>query len=192
LLDTPANRTARTLVQPCSGGSDPKRALAILVIAVALGSGSAASQSGSADVLPSVFMGSIHPVVLVSGDGAWTLQVISRSGVTGGGADDLVIRSTGHVRYPAGGDLGRMGAGELATLTQRIHGMNRSHWVIGSRLGTCSDCVATLLVLTVREPDGIHTYTAFWDATTRGGIPADVLEIHDLAVGRIRHVSFGR
>jgi len=168
------------------------RTPAIFVIAVVLARGSAAAQSGSGDVLPPAFMGSIHPVVLVSGDGAWTLQVISRGGVTGGGADDLVIRSTGHVRYPGGGDLGRMGAGELATLTQRIHGMNRWHWAIGSRLGTCSDCVATLLVLTVREPDGIHTYTAFWDATTRGGIHADVLEIYDLAVGRIRHVSFGK
>ena len=168
------------------------RVPAILVIGVILGSGSAAAQSISGDALPPVFMGSIHPVVPVSGEGAWMLQVISRGGVTGGGTVDLIISSTGLVKYVSGGERERMGAGELGTLTRRIHGMNPSHWAIGSRLGTCSDCVATLLVLTVREPDAVRTYAAFWDASTRGLIPPDVLEIHDLAVGRIRQVSFGK
>ncbi|HKE82126.1 MAG TPA: hypothetical protein VKB50_00155 [Vicinamibacterales bacterium] len=167
------------------------RALAIFVIAVVLGSGSAAAQSISGDALPPVFMG-IHPVAPVSGEGAWTLQVISRGGVIDGGTVDLIITSTGLVKHVGGGERERMGTGELSTLTRRIRGIYPSHWAIGSRLGTCSDCVTTLLVLTVREPDAIRTYTAFWDATTRGGIPADVLEVHDLAVGRIRQVSFGK
>jgi hypothetical protein len=166
------------------------RTLAIIVIGLLAGSGSTAAQSSSGDALPVAFMGSVS-VAPPEGEGAWMLQVISRGGLTGRGTGDLVIVSNGIVKQMNGGHLERMAPGELRTLAQRIRGTDRSRWTIGSRLGSCNDCFATLIVLTLREPDGIHTYAAFWDATTRGRIPADVLQIHDLAVGG-REVAFGR
>ena len=135
-------------------------------------------------------MGSIRPI-LPPVDG-WALQVISRGGLTTGDTGDLVIRSNGVVEYVSGGDAVRMARGDLNAIAQRIHGMDRSQWTIGSRLGNCSDCVATLVVLTTRDADGIHRYIAFWDPTTRGRISPDVIKIHDLAVGSTRQVAFGK
>ena len=54
---------------------------------------------------------------------------------------------------------------------------------MNSRLGTCNDCVATLVMLTLRDQDGaVRTYTAYWDPTTRASVPADVIQIHDIAL----------
>jgi hypothetical protein len=76
----------------------------------------------------------------------------------------------------------------LTPLAQRIRVTSPSLWTVGSRLGTCNDCFATLVVLTLRGRDGaLQTYTAFWDATTRARIPADVLQIHDLALTIEQH-----
>ena len=71
----------------------------------------------------------------------------------------------------------------LVSLNQRIRTIATPQWSVDSRLGICSDCPATLIVLSVREPNGlISTYTAFWDATTKGRIPEDLRRIHDLAL----------
>ena len=156
------------------------RTLANLIVVVAVATGSAAAQSDQVQ-LPPVFMGTVEPVVPPEGAGAWTLQVITRGGFTGRGADDVVVVSDGSVRRPSGTTPMRPEA--LTPLAQRIRVMSPSLWTVGSRLGTCNDCFATLVVLTLRDRDGtLQTYTAFWDATTRARIPADVLQIHDLAL----------
>jgi len=142
--------------------------------------GSAAGQS-SGD-LPPVFMGSVQAISLPDGDGAWVLQVISRGGLTGRGAGDVVVISDGRVtRLGVGTESMRPEA--LGSLRDRIERTPAAVWRLGSRLGKCNDCVSTLVVLTVREHGGIvRTYSSFWDSTTLAGIPDDVRQIHRSAV----------
>jgi len=153
---------------------------ALALVGLCLGSPASAQ---SITELPAVFMGSVHAIPLPEGNGAWVLQIVSRGGFTGRGAGDLVLLSDGRMRV--GGDSTQpMQPEPLTVLSQRIRNTVPSSWTIGSRLrSTCNDCVATLIALTLRDSDGaLHTYTAFWDATTRAGIPDDVLHLHDLAV----------
>ena len=153
---------------------------ALALVGLCLGS---PASGQSITELPAVFIGSVHAIPLPEGDGAWVLQIVSRGGFTGRGASDVVLFSDGRMRV--GGDGTRaMQLEPLTVLAQRIRNTVPSRWRFGSRLrATCNDCVATLIALTLRGSDGsLHTYTAFWDATTRAGIPDDVLHIHDLAV----------
>jgi hypothetical protein len=74
----------------------------------------------------------------------------------------------------------------LQSLRSYIQAVAPSRWT-GSRLGLCSDCITTLIVLTRRQADGLlHTTTAFWDATTRADVAPDVLRIHELAAALVQ------
>jgi hypothetical protein len=76
-----------------------------------------------------------------------------------------------------------IGRDAIGSLAQRIRRTTPAQWTVGSRLSRCNDCVATLVMLTVRERDGIvRTYTSFWDAATMAGIPEDVRSIHQVAL----------
>jgi hypothetical protein len=123
-------------------------------------------------VLPPVFIGAVQALEPPDQPGGWTLQVITRGGFEGR-ATELTIRSDSVSIHPD----------TLVSLNQRIHTVTIPRWTVDSRLGICSDCVATLIVLTVRQPNGlVQTHTAFWDATTKATIPEDLRRIHDLAV----------
>ena len=146
----------------------------------------AAAQSRPADtVLPAVFMGAVQPVEPPSQPGAWVLQVISRGGFEGRRSGDLIVRSDGTATLTTPGNgTTSIHPETLTSLGQRIRTVTTPHWTtIDSRLGICSDCMATLIVLTVRGQNGlVHTHTAFWDATTKAAMPRDLLRIHDLAL----------
>jgi len=115
--------------------------------------------------------------------GAWVLQVISRGGLDGRGTGDLAISSDGALTLFKSATAASAPPGVLRSLRQFIQTTAPSQWTAGSRQGLCSDCLATLIVLTLRQSDGLlQTQTAFWDATTKGSVPADVLRIHDLAL----------
>lgn len=162
------------------------RILGLALILSASMASSSAAQSSSADVLPAVFMGSVQSIVPPERSGAWTLQIISRGGLTGRGAGDFVIVSDGSVRRPSGGGGSSLRQEDLTSLTTRIRGAHLSQWH-GSLRDTCNDCFATLLVLTLRDEDGtVRTYTAYWDSTTRARIDPEVLQIHDLAANHLR------
>jgi hypothetical protein len=170
------NPTGRPAVQ--SHEVEVSRVAMALVLAVTAVH-SAAAQSSD---LPPVFMGSVQLIPLPDGDGAWVLQVISRGGLTGRGAGDVVVISDGRVRRLSGGTES-MRPEALGSLRERIERTTPAAWTLGSRLGRCNDCVSTLVVLTVRERGGVvHTYSSFWDATTLAGIPEDVRQIHQYAV----------
>jgi len=157
------------------------RTLAILALVTGLAAGSAEAQS-NVDELPAVFMGSVRPIAPPEGAGAWTLQVITRGGLTGRGAGDFVVVSDGSLRRPD--RVTPMRPDALRPLSRRIRMISPSLWPAESRLGRCNDCYATLIVLTLRERDGTpRTYAAFWDATTRVRVPVEVLQLYDLALG---------
>ena len=156
-----------------------RKVLIALVLAV-VAARSAASQSSD---LPPVFMGSVHAIPLPEGAGAWVLQIVSRGGFTGRGAGDVVVISDGRVRRPRASEMESIGPEAIGSLAQRIRRITPAQWTVGSRLSRCNDCIATLVVLTVREPDGIaRTYTSFWDSATLAGIPDDVRLMHQVAV----------
>ena len=144
----------------------------------------AAGQTSDADVvLPPVFIGAVRPIEPPGHAGAWALQVTTRGGFEGR-RSDVTIRSDGTVTlFTAGNATGFVQPDALVSLGQRIRTVTTSQWTADSRLGMCSDCMATLIVLAVRAPNGlIHTYRAFWDATTKATIPAELVRLHDLAL----------
>jgi hypothetical protein len=154
-----------------------------IVIALVLALVVAYSAAGQSSDLPPVFMGSVHAIPLPDGDGAWVLQIVSRGGLTGRGMGDMVVVSDGRVRRPSASGMESIGRDAIGSLAQRIRRTTSAQWTVGSRLSRCNDCVATLVMLTVRERDGIvRTYTSFWDAATMAGIPEDVRSIHQVAV----------
>lgn len=144
---------------------------AMSIVAV---SGVATAQAiQTSPALPLVFVGAVHAVEPAAQPGAWTLQIISRGGFAARDTRDLMIRSDAASIHPD----------TLVSLGQRIRTMTSPRWTVDSRLGVCSDCTATLIVLTVRDGNGlVQTHTAYWDPTTRAAIPADLLRLHDLAM----------
>ena len=157
---------------------DVSRIAIALVLALAV----ARSAAGRSSDLPPVFMGSVHAIPLPEGDGAWVLQIVSRGGITGRGAGDVVVISDGRLARPKSGTES-IRPEEFASLTKRIREASPTRWTTGSRLSKCNDCIATLVVLTVRERDGIvRTYTSFWDSATLAGIPDDVRVIYSVAL----------
>jgi hypothetical protein len=150
----------------------------LLLVGLCLGN-AAAGQSNAE--LPPVFMGSVRTIPLPDGDGAWVLQIVSRGGFTGRGTGDMVVMSDGRLTRASGGTES-LRPDAFASLTNRIREVTPSHWTAGSRLSRCSDCIATLVVLTVREGDGIvRTYTSFWDSASLARVPTDVRRIHEFA-----------
>lgn len=149
--------------------------IAVLVGVMTIGLAQSGS-SQSVDDLPPVFMGSVHAILPPDGNGAWVLQIVSRGGFTGRGAGDVVVASDGRLTRPSGTES--MRPDTFASLTNRIREAAPARWT-GSRLSKCNDCIATLVVLTLRERDGIvRTYTSFWDSATLAGVPDDVRVIH--------------
>jgi hypothetical protein len=118
--------------------------------------------------------------------GAWAVRVITRGGFAGRRVD-MAIRSDGTTSLSATGDAPiRVQPYTLMSLGQHIRAMAASPWTVESRLSTCSDCTATLIVLAVRTQNGlVNTHTAFWDVTTKRAMPVQLLRIHDLAVAYV-------
>jgi hypothetical protein len=149
----------------------------IMALAVAR---SAPAQSSD---LPPVFLGSVHAIPLPDSDGAWVLQIVSRGGLTGRGTGDVVVVSDGRVTRSSREAQLSLQPEMLGPLAQRIRRTTPEQWAIGSRLSRCNDCIATLIVLTIRERGGlVRTYTSFWDSATFGGISDDVRQIHRAAL----------
>jgi hypothetical protein len=159
------------------------RILVMAVVLVGAVSSVATGQSNRVEViLPPVFLGAVHTIEPPGQAGAWALQVITRGGFEGR-PTELTIRSDGRVNAFTGNTAPTVHPDALDSLGQRIRTLTTPQWTVDSRLGICSDCVATLIVLAVRAPNGlVHTYTAFWDATTKSTVPVDLRRIHDLAL----------
>jgi hypothetical protein len=160
------------------------RILAISAVMVAVVSSAAGGQSLQVEAgLPLVFTGAVQTIEPPGQAGAWVLQIISRGGFYDR-RTELTIKSDGTVTFIAPGNrAASIHPNTLVSLNERIRAVATSHWGVNSRLGICSDCPATLIVLSAREPNGlVSTYTAFWDATTLGAIPEDLRRIHDLAM----------
>jgi hypothetical protein len=155
--------------------------LSVSVTAVA----SAAFSQGSRVETPLIFTGTAAAPEPPPQTGSWALHVISRGGFDERSSGDLTIRSDGSVTLVAPGPTAAsLHPDTLASLNQRVRTIATPRWNVTSRLGICSDCVRTLIVLSVREPGGpVSTYTAFWDATTSANIPDDLRRLHDLARG---------
>jgi hypothetical protein len=152
------------------------------VLVAAVSSVTAGQSSRIEAILPPIFLDAVRAIEPPSQAGAWALQVITRGGFEGC-PSELTIRSDGQVTAFTGNAAPTVHPDTLVSLGQRVRTLTTPQWTVDSRLGTCSDCVATLIVLSVREPNGlVSTHTAFWDATTKSTIPADLRRIYDLAL----------
>jgi hypothetical protein len=136
-------------------------------------------------VLPPVLMAEAVRVLEPPNEaGAWALRVITRGGFAGRRVD-MTIRSDGTTSLSTTGDAPILVQPyTLMSLGQHIREVTASPWTVESRLSTCSDCTATLIVLAVRTQEGpVNTHMAFWDVTTKSAMPVELLRIHELAVG---------
>ena len=133
--------------------------------------------------IPLLFAGAVRQIAPPEGPGAWVIQVISRGGLGGRGASDLAITSAGGLTLSDPHPTVGVRADVVNSLGKYVRTSAPSQWTAGSKLSVCSDCVSTLVVLSLRDALGaVKTYTVVWDTTTRVNISADVLRIHDLAL----------
>lgn len=153
------------------------------VLALMAPDSSSAQQPDSG--IPFVLVGA-QRVAAPEGAGAWALQVTIRGGVTDQ-TREFAITSNGVLHPLPSGAVRTLSAATLSLLQGLVQSATPTEWKAASQLGVCSDCPATLLVLTRRGPDGLQeAYAAFWDATTAGRLPPDLVRIADLALAQSR------
>lgn len=134
--------------------------------------------------VPFVFNGAVRPLQPPDGTGAWQLQVITRGGLGGRGTGDFAINSTGSLTLFMPETTMAVQADVLSRLQAYVNTSTPAQWSAKPPvISLCSDCVSTLIVLTVRTPaDGVQTYTAVWDATMKVRVAPDAVRLHDLAI----------
>jgi hypothetical protein len=147
-------------------------AAGLVLIAIAAAWSPVAAQNGSA----------LLDVPAASGE--WVLEIITRGGIMGQGAGDIVIASNGRIactgtkpRCPAA-----IAAESLRLLRDQVRLAAVAPWQVLRDGSICSDCQTTTLVLTSRNADGTLTTThAAWDPTTRARLSDDVVRVYDIA-----------
>lgn len=145
--------------------------------------GPVAAWTQSRGELPPVFTGAIRPLQPPDEAGAWQLQVITRGGIGGAGTGDFAITSTGSITVFAPRATGAVKPDALGLLRDLVSTSTPSQWSIEPKVSLCSDCVSTLIALTVRTPaGGVETYTAVWDPTMKARVSRDAIRIYDLAL----------
>ncbi len=132
------------------------------------------------------------PLEVPTTAGGWVLEVITRGGIMGQGAGEIVIASDGKIacggvktRCPAA-----MAAESLRSLQEQVRLAAVAPWQVRRGGTICSDCQTTTLVLTIRNADGTLTTTrAAWDPTTRAQLADDVVRIHDIAAKLVQPLT---
>ena len=143
----------------------------------------AAAQSRLPGEVPFIFRGALLPLQPPDEPGAWQLQVITRGGIGGGGTGDFAITSTGSITVFAPQATGAVKPDALGLLRDLVSTSTPSQWSIEPKVSLCSDCVSTLIALSVRTPaGGVETYTAVWDPTMKARVSRDAIRIYDLAL----------
>jgi hypothetical protein len=133
--------------------------------------------------VPPIFAGVVRPLQPPPEPGGWVLQVITRGGIGGRGSGDFAISSTGSLPFPAPEGPRVVPANDLRLLREYVSTSTPSQWTARPVVSFCSDCVSTLMVLTLRTAAGtVHTYSAAWDQTTKGTVSEDARRIHHLAL----------
>jgi hypothetical protein len=153
-----------------------------LFLCAVLAAGGTAAGLQPAGEIPLRFAGAVRPLQPPTEGGSWVLQLITRGGMGGQGTgEDLAISSTGSLPLLPH-DSGRaVQTKDLQRLRGYVSGSTPSQW-IGRSVSICSDCVSTLLVLTVRTSDGgVRSHTAFWDPVTKPSVSEDATRIYDFA-----------
>jgi hypothetical protein len=116
--------------------------------------------------------------------GGWMLHILTRGGIMGGGAGEVIILSDGRMtcRQPARTCVPTIGADALVSLREQIRLASVEAWQTRQPATVCSDCLITDLALTSRNADGtLTTLRASWDPTTRAKLAAAITRVHDLA-----------
>ena len=156
--------------------------LALLIALTMSASGNAQGPTASSGSLPPIFSAAVRDIAPAERPGAWVIQVISRGGFAARTSHDLVVTSEGTRSFSEPADSKSLSQDVLRPLTERVAATDASRWT-PSRLSTCADCDATLVVLARRDASGaVQTLTAFWDVTTKRSVPAEVMRIYEEAL----------
>ena len=151
--------------------------------------GLAQDRTPTGQSVPPIFATAVRDIAPAAQPGSWVIQIVSRGGITGRGTGDVVVRSEGTLALsepaaakpsagaqPIGPDL-------MRPLHERVQAALPSQWTGSHLSSTCSDCDVTLMVIARRDANGaVRTHTAFWDAITKRGVPAEVLRIYEAAL----------
>jgi hypothetical protein len=115
--------------------------------------------------------------------GGWGLQILTRGGIMGKGAGEILMISDGRLscQRPNGGCVPTVTPAALRSLQEQIHVAANGPWQVLRPASICSDCLITDLVLTTRANDGsLITQRASWDPTTRRQQVPAIVQLHDL------------
>jgi len=128
-------------------------------------------------------------VTLPQGENAWSIQILSRGGLTGRGRGDLTVTSDGSLAWTS--DVrscgGKLPDDQLLEITKVVVTLGRLSTSKGTiPVGGCYDCYVTTMILQRREADGMgHRYAVSWNDTSYKQVPAEVLQLSETLMAQL-------
>lgn len=122
------------------------------------------------------------PLALPPGDNAWTVQIVSRGGLTGSGRGDLTVTSEGILTWSgADGSCYRKLTDEamqsLARIVLAADAPSASSEASFS--GLCGDCFLTRMILQRRGAGGVGVFSAYWDDVSQAKVNAELMKVYE-------------
>jgi hypothetical protein len=136
------------------------------------------------DRVPLQFAGLLQAPDVPGSAAGWLVQIASKGGI-GGGVTVLTVASSGTVTCSGLECRSQIGGVELASLSRLI----AQDWsrVAASPTSLCSDCIRTLIVVKQRdERGGLRQRIAYWDVTSRSGVPEEINRLFDEVTARVK------
>lgn len=127
----------------------------------------------------------VEPIALPAGDTAWTIQIVSRGGLTGAGRGDLTVASDGMLTWSgADGSCYRKLTDEaIHAIASAVAAANiPAASIEPTRSSLCGDCYLTTMIVQRRGTEGISATTVYWDDATQSTVSADKFTVYEAAM----------
>lgn len=125
----------------------------------------------------------VQPITLPPGDNVWSVQIVSRGGLTGSGKGDLTLSSDGMLIWSSteGSCSSKLSEEVVKGLEKVVLDANPSAFSnVRSATGVCADCYQTAMVVQHRtSSEAIRVSSASWEDVSQDKVPAEVMKIYE-------------
>ncbi len=135
----------------------------------------------AAPSVPIIFHSALSSASAPAEKGGWEVRIVSRGGFSGMGRGDIIVESSGRVicANVEGACRDAISGEPLRALAAFVKNAQATEWG-APKLGYCSDCFSTMLILKRREENGeLKTLLSYWDDTTWGEVHAKGFPLFD-------------
>ena len=123
------------------------------------------------------------PLSVADGEGAWSIRVLTSGGLTGRGAGNATLTSTGSLN---GNPLTKE---KIEPLMQLVAAFDTSKWPKSAAPqgpvptpSFCMDCIKTQVTLVRREGGSLKVFSHSWDDITKSNAPPDVVRLAEMVL----------